>query len=74
MMMIDVISNVRKTGGFTTKPNSHINKNEKYTDKYKKAALVLQKELGSRNKAAKQLGIAASLLSTFGQQQSEGRF
>lgn len=74
MMMIDVISNVRMTGGFKPRPNSHINRNAKYTDEYKKAAILLRKELGSRNKAAQQLGIAPSLLSTFSKQQSEGEF
>lgn len=72
--MIDAILSVRRNGGFIPKATSHANRNSKYTDEFKKEALKLQKELGSRNKAAKELGIAASLLSTFNKQRDEGQF
>jgi transposase-like protein len=72
--MINAINALRKTGGFTPEPKPSDDMNRKYTDEYKLEALALQETLGSRNKAALQLGIAPSLITTFLKQKNEGRF
>ena len=72
IMMFDSIKSIQKTGGFLARSTGQPNR--KYSNEFKINALELQKSLGSRNKAAKQLGIAPSLLTTFKKQQSEGEF
>lgn len=71
MNMGTAIYHIKKPGGILPKESC---RKSKYSDEYKKAAIDLIDKLGSRNKAAKQLGISASMLSTFIEQQSSGRF
>jgi hypothetical protein len=73
-LMIDTINTVRKTGGFIPRSTTEPNRKSKYSIEYKRNALALQKSLGSRNKAAKELGLAPSMLSTFARQRDEGEF
>lgn len=70
--MLSSLRLVQAPGGIAAKESTK--KNVKYTKEYKLEALALVDSLGSRNKAARALGISTSLLGTFHQHKQEGRF
>jgi transposase-like protein len=72
MNMMDNLALIQKSGGIEPKHTHGMN--SKYSDEYKNEAIKLIVSLGGRNRAAKQLGIAPSLITSFRKQKDEGRF
>lgn len=72
MNMIDSLVLIQQNGCIEPKPES--GRNCKYSNEFKNRAVALIGELGGRNKAAKALGIAPSLITSFRKQKDEGRF